>query len=363
MKKLIRKGGRFKGLTVGLDLHLKFIQYAVFNGRGQEIQSGRISSEASCLRVWVGRLRAKNRVQVSLEACGSFLWVFDLLAEELGRAAVHVAHPGNMRAVLRCGEKSDQTDAWWLAYLLWDGRLPEAFVAEGRLRDLRVASRELRSVTDQRSDLIRRFRSHLAQAGLKAPASWWTSKTKRKTTRKVARQVEGERGLAVRMLYSQIVRLIREVSFWRSRVKELGEGFEILSKMQAEIPGMKSIVSGLVYGELGDPRRFRSQKAYANATGLTPSNRASAGRKEAGGMTRAGSRHARWGLTRAVLGCLRCKQGPGAHVGAWVRRRSRSTPKRKVIVAAARKLAEGVWRLCSWGEAFDLKKAFPGKTG
>jgi hypothetical protein len=44
----------------------------------------------------------------------------------------------------------------------------------------------------------------------------------------------------------------------------------------------------------------------------------------------------------------------------WVLRRSRGRPKKKVIVAAARKLAEGVWRLFALGEEFDLARAFPG---
>ena len=34
----------------------------------------------------------------------------------------------------------------------------------------------------------------------------------------------------------------------------------------------------------------------------------------------------------------------------WVLRRAKTRPKKKVIVAAARKLAEGVWRLFALGE-------------
>ena len=45
----------------------------------------------------------------------------------------------------------------------------------------------------------------------------------------------------------------------------------------------------------------------------------------------------------------------------WIEERGRHKPKRKVIVAAARKLAEGVWRLFALGEAFDLARAFPVK--
>jgi transposase len=363
MQKLIRARKRFKGFTVGLDLHKKFIQYSVFDRQGNEIEGARLNSERKALRDFVGRWAKKGPVQVSLEACGTFIWVFDTLVEELGQERVHVAHALKVKAVMRSGEKSDETDAWWLAYLLWDGRLPEAFVAQGALRDLRVAGRELRYHTDARSDLLRRVHSHLAQEGLKLPSTWWTSKGKRLQARAVLRSVKGERGQAVRILYREILALSRVLKHWRKRVKELSEGFELLATIQREIPGVKTIVGGLVYGELGDPRRYHSEKAYAKATGMTPSNRGTGGKMEASMMSREGSAHARWAYTRAVIACLRCKQGSGAQVGAWVRQRCRYKPKRKVIVAAGRKLAEGVWRLCTWGEAFDLKKAFPARAG
>lgn len=77
------------------------------------------------------------------------------------------------------------------------------------------------------------------------------------------------------------------------------------------------------------------------------------------GMSRAGSRHARWALTRAVVACARCKRGPGVSVSRWVLRRLRHKAKKPVYVAAARKLAEGIWRLFELGEEFDLARAFP----
>jgi len=66
----------------------------------------------------------------------------------------------------------------------------------------------------------------------------------------------------------------------------------------------------------------------------------------------------RWALTRAVLSCLRCLKGPGLAVKQWVRRQQRCKPKKTAIVAAARKLAEGLWRLFTLGEAFDLGRIF-----
>ena len=111
---------------------------------------------------------------------------------------------------------------------------------------------------------------------------------------------------------------------------------------------------------MGDPRRYRSPKAYAKATGLTPGYRESAGRRKSKGITREGSAHVRWALTRAVLACMRCRQGPGLAVRRWVDARLRRRSKKDAMVAAARKLAEGIWRLFHLGEAFDVTRAFGG---
>jgi len=56
---------------------------------------------------------------------------------------------------------------------------------------------------------------------------------------------------------------------------------------------------------------------------------------------------------------MRCRKEAGMQIKAWMHNRlAKGKNKRKTIVAAARKLAEGVWRLLAWGETFDLKRAF-----
>ena len=49
---------------------------------------------------------------------------------------------------------------------------------------------------------------------------------------------------------------------------------------------------------------------------------------------------------------------PVAAVRAWLERAQKRKPKKAAIVAAARKLAEAIWRLFALGEAFDLTRAF-----
>ena len=360
MKTLLRSGKSFKGYTIGLDLHQKFIQVVVLDKKGNDAESKRVDFKTEALEKLFAEWKARGDVQVVFEACGCFLWVFDLAVRVLGRERVHAAHAAKIGTIANSGEKNDHNDAWWLAYLLYDRRLPEAYVAEGELLELRLAGRELRAYTDQRSDLLRRVRSSLIQTGQKLPKGWHTSKLKRATAKALIDTVPGVRGEALKDLYETIETLSVTIAKWRKNVERLCLVFPEVRAIMTEMPGMKSIVAGLAYGELGSPERFHAANAYSKATGLTPAYRESGGKGQAVGISRQGSRLARWAFTRAVLACLRCRKGPGVHVKAWVEKQvKRQKIKKKVIVAAARKLAEGVWRLVKCGETFDLKRAFP----
>jgi transposase len=290
------------------------------------------------------------------------VWVFDIAVEMLGRAHVHVAQSAKIKAIANSQEKNDANDAWWLAYLTYEGRLPEAFVAEGALRELRVATREYRAYVNERADLLRRFGAHLAQAGHPVPKEWPRSQLKRTVVKALLRTLHGAAVLALKRLYVQILKLSREIKFWAAEVQRLSQAFPQVQTMIKELPGLGRVTAATVYAELGDPRRFRSEKAYAKSTGLTPGYRISAGKTAGTVITRAGSPAARWALTQAAMACLRCKRGAGAHVRQWLERRFLHRKKKKVVVAAARKLAEGVWRLFALGECWELERAFPGKV-
>ena len=163
MKKLQRSVERFKGNTLGLDLHKKMIQYSLLDVAGDEVRNESMASEAKVLTQLIDKLTAdKTPLQVVIEASGCFVWAYDLLASKLGAERVHVAAPSKVKVIAQSGEKTDANDAWWLAYLQYERRLPKAMVAVGDLRELRVICREYRSVVDERSDLMRRLRSHLA---------------------------------------------------------------------------------------------------------------------------------------------------------------------------------------------------------
>jgi len=365
MKKLLRRVKKVVGLCVGLDLHKKFIQVSVLNRDGDEILSERMPATASSLTELLDRLgnmREGGKLEVALEASGCFVWVYDLLAEKIGKSSVHVAAPSKVKVIAESGEKTDAGDAWWLAYLLQEGRLPEAFVACDDLRELRIACREHRSVTDRRSDLMRRMRSHLAQLGLSFDSRAWSSVAGRQKIRDLVAETEakhGMRGCAISRLWRRIQVLSEEVRFWKEQVELFSKRFKEVALLDDQLPGVGTQIAAITWSEMGDPVRYRGAKAYGKGTGMTPGYRESGGRRQKKGIQRDGSSLVRWALTRAVMSCMRCRRGAGVAVKEWVKRMMRRKSKKVAIVAAARKLAESIWRLFALGESFDLRRVFP----
>ncbi|MHB1158432.1 MAG: hypothetical protein ACYC26_16530 [Phycisphaerales bacterium] len=98
MKKLQRHGERFKGLTLGLDLHKKMIQYSVLDEQGDETANEQMAARPAELSALVDRLATGGQaLQGVPEAGGCFIWAYDLLAEKIGKANVHVAAPSRVR--------------------------------------------------------------------------------------------------------------------------------------------------------------------------------------------------------------------------------------------------------------------------
>ena len=83
--------------------------------------------------------RAGTSPKVVLEATYGWYWAADTLAA--AGAEVHLAHPLGVKAFSYRRVKNDERDAVDLADLLRMGRLPEAWIAPPRVRELRELTR------------------------------------------------------------------------------------------------------------------------------------------------------------------------------------------------------------------------------
>lgn len=362
MRKMNRVVEKVNSRVVGLDVHKNSITYCILDREGREAATGRIAADRGSLEAFLGRHACGEEIHFALEASGYALWVHDVLAGWCGGGRVHVAHAAHVRAIANSPRKNDDNDAYWLAYLTHEGRLPEAELPKGELRELRLATRHRIRLVRRQTKLKCQVRGLLAQVGLRVGHKLDTAKGRGRVEEILASGALSEvRAECLRDLVEQLEDLDRRVARWEERIEGIAGACAEVAAMRAELPGFGRVIAPAVYAETGDPRRFSSAKALGGYTGFAPTDRSSGGKTRHGRMTRTGSPFLRWALVEAVVACQKTRRGAGKVIGDWVRRRqARMGDKRRAQCAAARKLAEAIWRLFSYGEAFDVSKAFGG---
>ncbi len=362
MKTLPNPVRKVNAHVLGLDVHKQIIVWVLMNRQGRVLASRRIRAEHQELKELVREHVGRKKAHAAFEASGCSMWVFDLLCELLkGAEYVHVAHARSIRAIANSQHKNDHNDAWWLAYLAYEGRLPEVYVPTGRVRELRLATRERAALVHERTRTMKRIRAHLRQAGKGRTLRAGSIRTvkSRDALLEFAEEMGGGRQIAVKQALAHIDALNLQVAGWEDRMEELSADLPAVQALQACIPGVGPVLSATIVAETGPIERFHSPQALARYAGLTPSERSSGGQQRNGGITKEGSAQLRWALVQAVMGARRCRKGPGLYLTHWVNlKRERLGGKKMALVAGARKVAEAIWRLFHLGECFSFRKPF-----
>lgn len=346
--------------VIGLDVHQRVIVACRLDRRGGQVGEHSFEGTREGLEGFLRDVVGRRRPHVALEACGGFLWVYDALVGRLGADRVHLAQPRRIQMIANSTSKNDRNDAFWLAYLTFEGRLPEAHVPADVYRELRIASRERVHAVQARSDAIRRLRSHLRQMGERLPTKAFDTQKGRAFVEDLIVRTPGCRGMALRETLAEYDAFDAAAVRWAEELERIAQGVPEAKTLADEIPGVGPVLSATILGETGAIDRFASAKALGRFTGLTPSDRSTGGEQIHGGITREGSKTLRWALMEAVTHCYLARKGAGLAVGDWTRAKAKRLGGLKARVAAARKLAESIWRLFHWGECFDAARPFGG---
>jgi hypothetical protein len=139
---------------VGIDLHRFRSVIVLQTATGEQLEAVRISNGPMRLAEEIGK--AGSAPEVVLEATYGWYWAADVLAEAAAR--VRLAHPLGVKGFAYRWVKNDVRDASDLADLLRMGRLPEAWVAPPRVRELRELVRHRAKLVELRSGLKARHR-------------------------------------------------------------------------------------------------------------------------------------------------------------------------------------------------------------
>jgi transposase len=329
---------------MGIDVHKKVCVFTDIDSEGRIIHRGKFNNNLAEVSEFASMLSPD--VHLVLEPVLNYLWLLDQFEPYVG--SVHVAVPHKVRVIAESKCKTDRYDSRVLADLLRTNFLPESWVPPHEIR-------LLRNLVRQRYHLVKtvimnknRIRHLLFLNGSKLAVFDIASPTAR-------RQMQQLRlSPTIRQIIDQCLEIIASLKQSLKQIdKQLGEhteGNETVALLQT-IPGIGRIRSVVILAEVGDIDRFRSRRAFANYTGLTPTVRASGDSVWTGGITRFGSRPLRHVLVEASINVIR--ESPA--LSRLFHRILYRSNIQKARVAVARKLAVIIYAMLRNREPFRVQ--------
>jgi transposase len=147
---------------IGCDVHKRYSVFVSMDETGKASRAVRVAHGNGELDAYLSGLPAGTPVAV--EATGHWYWLLDAI-EKAGLEA-HLAHALAAKRMMVSPNKTDKLDAKGLATLLLNGSLPEVWVPNGKVRDLRGLLRSRLALRRMGTALKNRISSALARYGL-----------------------------------------------------------------------------------------------------------------------------------------------------------------------------------------------------
>ena len=188
-----------------------------------------------------------------------------------------------------------------------------------------------RLLKEKQRSIIRGHGLMLGQ-GVQAPAEWWEPEVWTEWQHELPEWLR----LQVQVWQQNAVRLRDEIAPWTARV-EAQAATQIIPK------GLGPLTAGLLQTEICDWQRFHNRRQVASYTGMCPSEHSSGKRRRQGSISKHGNPRVRHQLVEAVWRLLQWQPDypPLRRLRAALGKRTR----KRLAVAAARRLAIDLWRL------------------
>jgi transposase len=328
---------------VGLDIHSTRISICVLNETGQIARRAQVRGVEEMLRVLKG---LPDRFEVCYEASCGYGHYHDLLRPLAAR--VLVAHPGQLRLIVRSTSKNDRNDAERLAKLLYLGETPTVHVpaADGRMWRELINCRS--QVVAKRTRAKNAARALLRSAGVVPPKhpDLWT-KAGLAWLRRLDLPTASQR-LRRDLLLEEVEALTRQVRRIELELNRQARRTPAVAQLRT-IPGVGARTAEAVVAFVDDPHRFGNAKAVGRSFGLVPCQDQSGERNRLGPIPREGPPVVRQLLAEAAWQALR--RSPTVR-GFFERVRHGDPQRTKIaLVAAAHYLVRVMWALLRRGTA------------
>jgi len=334
---------------VGVDLHKHSIVLCVVvlaTGRPKVAERARFRCDGpEAVRAYFQQL---GPFQVVVEATAAYEWFF-VLIEDLADRLV-LAHPKKLRVIAESTRKSDKIDAEVLGTFLALDMIPQAYRPTPRIRQHRVLVRHRCWLQRRITSVKCKIRNVLGHYNADIPELF----TRRGEEHVAAVRLSSADRFAVRALREQLVLCQKQLVEADRELRRFAEGGPVAEQearaLLDTIDRVGPVTIDVVLSELGDWRRFRSQKAVAAFAGLDPGFRRSAGKCLELHISKEGSRWLRWAMIQTAWRLA-------VHSPRWRRMYERlrvnTGSKKKAVVAVARHLLCMMFAMLESGQPYQ----------
>src|ERR1700738_1882745 len=343
MKQGIRMAERGSIAAVGIDVGDRFSHWCALYGDGSVGARGRVRTSGEAMleqgKQWPG-------VRVAIENGTHSGWISRVLTT--AGCEVVVANPSRWRGTAH-NSKNDRNDAEALARVVRvDPRLLFPIQHRGQQQQQDLALIRVRAqLIKARTQLVNTARGVVKSLGGRLPsadAAYFVPRT--------WPQVPAELHAALEPLYQSLLAL-------NQQIRTLDKGIEQLSRQHYQqtarlrsVPGVGPVTALTYVLTLGDPHRFTSSRAAGAYLGLRPRQRQSGERDPNLGIARNGDGYLRSLLVECAHHVL--SRGPDSALKQWglALAGGGKRPRRRALVAVARKLAVLLHKLWVSGQRF-----------
>lgn len=318
---------------VGVDLHKQVISVCVvLQEEGKRKVALRRTFRCKEPEVIGSFFAQQAPFQVVVEASATYEWFVKIVEPFADR--VVLAHPKKLRVIAESTRKTDKLDAQVLAEFLALDMVPEAHRPPPRVREHRILVRYRSYLQRRRSSLKTKLRGILGRYNADVQNLFTKKGREYLTTVKLSD--------AHRFIVDQLVESLdhytKQLKASDKKLSQFAEEAPIAEREARMIldtmPCVGPVTTDVVISELGDVRRFSSQKKVTAYAGLDPGIRESANRSKQLGITKEGSRMLRWAMVELAWRIV----GKTRRWGLIYHKLKRRTGAKKAIVAVARRL-------------------------
>ena len=332
-------------LYVGMDVSLKETSICVFDGSGEVVFEGTVTSEPVAIAEVI-RSKAAGALRIGLETGPTSTWLWHEL-RALGLPVICIDARHAKAALSMQINKSDRNDAVGLARIMQCGWYKEVRVKS-------VACHEIRAVLNSRGLLVKIKRDLENQIrGLLKNLGLVIGKAGGNVFRRRAEELIGGQGLlgeAVRPLLEVREKVSREIAALHQKLLDLARN-DADSRRSMTVPGIGPITALAFRSAIDDPSRFRRSRSVGAYIGLTPRRHASGEVDWSGRISKCGDRMLRTYLFEAA-GVLLTRVAHWCKLKVWGHRLWKRIGFKKAKIAVARKLAVILHRM--WRDGTDF---------